>query len=215
MKSSMRTLALVAALACGSSLVHADSPAGNLVVNGGFETGDFTGWTLSGLDVPGQQDNLYGVEGLDPFPTPGGTAPNSGNYQAFFSDITSNATTLSQVLATTPGAYLISFYLAQQLEGPGSVKNSVVVSLDGTTVVSLTAVPVEGYTLYTFSTAVTDTASTLSLTFGNDIGEFLLDDVSVTAIAPAVPEPAIWAQFGAGLFAMGLVARRRRLIPKA
>src|SRR5580700_9508392 len=75
-----------------------DAIAGNLVTNCGFETGDFTGWTLSGNDVPGALGNLYGVEGTDPYPTPGGTAPQSGNNQAYFSDLVSNSTTLSQTV---------------------------------------------------------------------------------------------------------------------
>src|SRR5580704_4911525 len=71
----------------------------NVVSNCGFETGDFTSWTVSGNDVPGELGNLYGVEGTDPFPTPGGTAPFSGNFQAYFGDLNANATTISQEVA--------------------------------------------------------------------------------------------------------------------
>ncbi len=220
MKTTLRTLAAAVVLLGGAQIGHAAAGApalviANLVANGGFETGDFTGWTLAGPDVPGQQDNLYGVEGADPYPLPAGTAPNSGNFQAFFSDVPSNATTLSQALTTTPGNfYTVSFYLAQQLEGPGTVSNSVVVSLDGTTLASLTAVPVQGYTQYSFTTAVADPSSTLSFTFGNQVGEFIIDDVSVTPAAP-VPEPATWAQFGAGLLALGWgIARRQARQPR-
>ena len=97
MKTTLRTLAAAVVLLGGAQIGHAAAGApalviANLVANGGFETGDFTGWTLAGLDVPGQQDNLYGVEGADPYPLPAGTAPNSGNFQAFFSDVPSNAT---------------------------------------------------------------------------------------------------------------------------
>ena len=36
-----------------------DAVSGNLVANCGFETGDFTGWILSGNDVPAELGNLY------------------------------------------------------------------------------------------------------------------------------------------------------------
>ena len=126
MKTTIRLLCigwclmLVAPRSEAASICNAIS--GNLVSNCGFETGDFTGWTLSGNDVPGQLGNLYGVEGADPFPMPTGTAPHSGSYQAFFADLVSNATTLALTLATVSGHdYTVSFWLSQQLVGPGTV----------------------------------------------------------------------------------------------
>jgi hypothetical protein len=211
--NAMKSLTLAAALLLGTSSGHAsslcDAVVGNVVANCGFESGAFDGWTLSGVDVPLAQDNLYGVEGTDPYPTPAGTAPDSGSFQAFFSDITADTTTLSQVLTTTPGSYTVSFALAQQLEGPGTVKNSVVVTLDGATLATLSAVPVQGYTFYTYTGTVAGGTSTLSLAFGNDIGEFILDDVTVVAVAP-VPEASTSALLGAGLLALGGGALRRR-----
>lgn len=177
----------------------------NIVANCGFETGNFTAWTLTGNDVPGELGNLYGVERADPFPLPGGTTPNSGSFQAFFADQAANPTTLSQLLATTPGVtYTVSFYLAQQLVGPGSVDNSVDESLGGVSIQSLTGVPVQDYTFYSGTVTASSSASLLSLTFGNDIGEFVLDDVAV-----ATPEPATWLLFLTGVVATGLFYRRR------
>jgi PEP-CTERM motif len=201
-------LALAAPLSHASSIC--DAIAGNLVANCGFETGDFTSWTLAGNDVPGEAGNLYGVEGTDPFPLPGGTAPNSGNFQAFFADLAANPTTLSQTISTVAGGeYSVSFYLAQQLVGPGTVNNAVSVAFGGTTLTSLTDVAVQGYEQFSFTTHATTSSSLLAITLGNDVGEFLLDDVSVTAIA--VPEPAsAWLMLiglGGGL---GVLAHRRR-----
>jgi hypothetical protein len=166
-----------------------DSIAGNLVANCGFETGDFTGWTLSGNDVPGQLNNLYGVEGVDPFD---GIAPNSGSDQAFIADLVANATTLSQTIATVPGYdYSVSFFLAQDTQ-PGTGQppdsNAFLAVFDGVPFAGLIAVPVQGYTEYSGTVNVTDASSVLSLTLGNDLGELLLDDVSVVA----TPEPSAW-----------------------
>jgi hypothetical protein len=181
--------------------------AGNFVANCGFETGTFTGWTLSGNDVPSAQDNLYGVEGADPFPLPGGTAPNNGSFQAFVSDLPSNPTTLSQTFSTAPGSYTVSFYLSQQLVGTGIVNNDLNVSFGGNTLANLTNVGVQGYTKYSFTTNVSSPSSTLSLSMGNEVGEFLLDDVTVTA---AVPEPASVTLAACGLGLIGFAAKRRR-----
>ncbi|HME05449.1 MAG TPA: hypothetical protein VKG25_00305 [Bryobacteraceae bacterium] len=197
-------LALAAALQSAAIAGDCTLITNNLVSNCGFETGDFTSWTLSGNDVPGQLGNLYGVEGTDPFPLPGGTAPDSGAFQAFFSDLNADPTTLSQTLGTNPGEqYTISFYLAQQLVGPGTVNNSLVVDFGSTTLDNLTNVPVQGYTLYSSVVTATSSSTVLSFEFGNDIGEFLLDDVSVPT-----PEPASGLLVLMGVIAARLYTRR-------
>jgi len=182
--------------------------ATNLLTNGSFQTGDFSGWTLSGNDVPGQEGGLYGVEqGADLLD---GISPVDGDssYQEWFADQRSNATTLSQVLATVIGdEYPVSFYLAQDGvpntgdTNPNEYGNSFSASFGGNPLMS-GSVPFEGYTLYTFTTAATSTSSVLSLTLGNDLGQFLLDDVSVQDITPSaspVPEPADWTMMLAGI----------------
>jgi hypothetical protein len=158
----------------------------NLVANCGFETGDVTSWTLSGNDVPMELGNLYGVEGTDPLD---GIAPNSGSDQAYFTDLDANATTLSETLTTIPGLlYQISWYLAQDTAPAGNYTNLFSASFGGTSLTSLTAVPVEGYTQYTFAGRAATASTVLSFTLGNDLGEFLLDDINVS---PA-PEPGTW-----------------------
>ena len=173
----------------------------NLITNCRFETGDFSGWTVTGADVPGQLGGLYGVEGTDPFPLPAGTAPFSGSFQAYFSDLNANPTTIAETLATAPGStYFISFFLAQQLEGPGTVNNSVVVKFGGVTLATptLTNVAVQGYTEYDYTAVATAAASLFSLGFGNDIGEFLVDDINVVT-----PEPSsLWMVLGGGLLVL-------------
>jgi hypothetical protein len=181
-----------------------DAVSGNLVANCGFETGDFTGWILSGNDVPAELGNLYGVEGTDPFD---GISPHSGSYQAYIADLVANSTTLSETLTTIPGhEYLVSWYLAQDTAILAPYSNAFSVSFGPATLVSLTAVPVEGYTYYSSPATATSSSTTLSLTLGNDLGEFLLDDVTVSA----VPEPAAWT-LALGGVALAFILHRIRL----
>ncbi len=201
-------LALFAPMSWGSTSI-CSAITGNLVSNCGFESGDFTGWTLIGNDVPGESGSLYGVEQTDPYPTPDGTAPNSGSYQAFFADLESNATTLSQTITTVPGKeYSVSFDMAQLLVGPGTVNNTFTADFGSTILANYTDVSVHGYEAFSFSTDATSTSSALKFQLGNDAGEFLLDDVSVTA----VPEPstASLVLIGLSILGFGAVSRRRR-----
>lgn len=180
------------------------SITGNLVANCGFETGSFSGWTLSGTDTPTQLNNLYGVEGTDPID---GISPYSGSYQAFFADLSTSPTTISQSIATVAGSiYTVSFYIAQDTppaSGGGSYTDLFAAKFGTSTLVASTVIPMEGYTKYSFTEVATGPASTLSLTFGNDNGEFLLDNLSVVA-----PEPAAWSLMAAGL-ALAFFLRRK------
>ncbi len=150
-----------------------------------FQTGDFTGWTLSGNDA-GLLGNLYGVEGVDPLD---GIAPNSGAYQAYFADLAANATTISQTLGTVArGQYLVSWYLAQDTAPAAPYSNVFSASFGPSSLINVTGVPVQSYTYYSYLVTATSSSSTLDLTLGNDLGEFLLDDVKVVL----TPEPSAW-----------------------
>jgi hypothetical protein len=187
--------------------------ATNLVANCGFETGDFTSWSLSGTDVPLALGSLYGVEGTDPLD---GIAPNSGSYQGYFADLDTNIITLSDTIATTPGLlYQISWYLAQDTPIANPFSNQFSASFGATSLTSQTGFPVQGYTLYTFSATATKASTILSFNMGNDLGEFLLDDVVVTTTTiptTGSPEPGTWLLLlSAGGLSAILTARNRRL----
>jgi hypothetical protein len=126
---------ILLALTAVAALSVAYPAKANLITNGGFETGNFTGWTA----------DFNGIV----LGTSGGVAPHSGNFQAAFSNISS----LTQSVATTPGAsYTINFFLALASVRP----NSFSVSWGGVPIFSLTNQANFGYTFnVTASTAFT------------------------------------------------------------
>src|SRR5580658_579834 len=79
------------------------------VQNGGFETGDFTDWTVSG------DTSLIGVCSVST--CPGGFAPYQGNYAAYFGPVGDTAT-ISQEIPTVAGTqYTLDFFLANPVGG--------------------------------------------------------------------------------------------------
>ncbi len=171
--------------------------AANLVTNGGFETGDFSGWTLSGTDSsPSLNGIYYGVDDVD---------ANTGAYGAFFGPV-GGVLTLAQTLATTPGAgYTITFALRQDTDPSPGYLNSLSVQLGTSTAYSATNIPAEDYTLYTVYGSSSSSASPLRFNLRNDGGYFSLDDVSVTA---GTPEPASFLLVTPALAAAFLLRRR-------
>ena len=167
--------------------------AQNLVVNGGFETGDFTGWST---------EAFYGSVGVS-----SGSA-HSGTFSAGMSAPAESGGSgqISQSFATVAGTqYQLSFWSEQGFGGFGSYLSA---SVNGTQVYANSR-----YDSTYFLHAVTFTASsaTSSISFvGSDNFGVRLDDVSVTA----VPEPSQWALIGFGLAAMGVVARRQRNVKR-
>jgi hypothetical protein len=189
--------------------ISATASASNLVINGGFEDGNLTGWTInSSASIPWHVYSSY--ENL---------IPNSGTYFAETGCVgtgclaygTSTANDLSQPLTTVAGqSYTLSFYTSNggSIASGQNVPSELDVYWGGNLVVGLNPVPgaAPAYTMYTATVTATGTLSNLEFLGRQDPSWIALDDVSVTA----VPLPAsVWLMLS-GLVGLGAMVHRHR-----
>jgi hypothetical protein len=151
----------------------------SLLANGGFETGDFTGWSLVGNTVIGK--NIYdAVENAASYP---GTV-HSGSYGAFLGD--TNVAFLSQTVSTTPGQqYLLSFWLDNPVNGAGQKFLVNWLSGPSNQLYQVVNPPVLPWTNLNFIVTAGSTTATVQFGTENVPNYFGLDDVSLTTL-PAV-----------------------------
>jgi hypothetical protein len=150
----------------------------NIVFNGGFETGDFTGWTLVGDTVTSTAVyNAVTTEAIF------SGIVHSGNFGAFLGE-TGFLATLTQPLPTAAGQiYQLSFWLNNPVAGGGQ---EFVASWNGTNLIDLVSPPASGgWTNFQFVVTAVGTNSALQFGAENDANYFGFDDVSVTPV-PAV-----------------------------
>jgi len=136
----------------------------SVVVNGGFESGDLTGWTTSGSHIT-----------VD-IPPAGG---QFGEFAARLGPHGGGPETLSQDVATTPGqTYVLDFFVTGD---PDSSGNSLTVNWDGTQVLAQADNFSGGFTEYTFTVTGDASHSTtpLSFSFSDDGTGMFLDQVTV------------------------------------
>jgi hypothetical protein len=176
-------------LAAAALFAGAAAQAHDVVVNGGFETGDFSGWSNTG------DPSWSGVDG---------NAPQSGTYGAYLGTIVPGTKTLSQTLNTTVGEfYDVIFWLQNEADVQGdTAPNSFVFSWGGADQLTLTDAAAFGYTKYEYNLQASAATTTIQFTYSQLPAYWDLDNVAV------IPEPSSLALAG---LAVGLaVAQRRR-----
>jgi len=185
MKIQLQALAILSLVA-----ILPATKAANLVQNGGFETGDFTDWTLTGNT---------GFTGVDT------NSAYSGTYGGDFGAVGSDGY-LDQNIATTIGdTYDITFWLSNDGGTPSDFSSS----FGGTTGVSLTDPNGFSFTEYSYTATATTTSTDLNFTIRQDPAYFHLDDVSVTSGVPdSGPTLLLVAATLAGICALGYRSRK-------
>jgi hypothetical protein len=182
-------LAAGAALAFGAT----QASAAELVQNGGFETGNFAGWTQSGNTGSTTVSSLAG---------------NASTFGARLGPVGSIGT-LTQMLNTVANqTYTISFDLRNLR---ADAFNSFQVLFGGVQIYASGAggFPASYLTFNGFTGTSTGAQTALVFNFRQDPSYYLLDNVSVQGLA-AVPEPATWMMLLLGFGMVGSVMRSRR-----
>lgn len=191
-------------LLLASSLLISTASA-SAIINGSFESGDFSGWTLTGYDLDGDTGG------------PGATVDSANAYSGYSAahftctyDGTVCFDTLSQTFATTVGqTYTLDFWMAFESVDP---YGNFSVSVDDFVSTLASGSPNFGYTEYSPTFTATGDSTTLSFKVAAAwFEDAFLDDVSVTT---PTPEPGTLTMMTAALAGWAALRRNRITKPK-
>ena len=193
------------------ALLAASAGASTITQNGGFNTGDFTGWSTNTCATCGAAGWYIGAIVSDP-----GTLPTDTTYAAKNACVgascsdAANGDWLAQTLATTAGqTYTLTFLYDA---GGAGTTTELDVLWDGSLVEGgqiVNATP-RTWAQYTFTGLSASSAATvLEFTGNQDPSVLYLTDISVTPEESTVPEPASWTLLAGALLGIGGLLRRK------
>jgi hypothetical protein len=161
----LQPLALTATTMVASFVLLQSAPAqaANLITNGDFETGDFTGWTVNASST--------GVQ----------NGANS-TYTAYLGTV-GGLGTLSQILTTVVGE---TYTLSYDFFSDGEIPNQFQVQVNGNILFDQTNISAQAFAPYSFNFVGTG-LDTIQFNERNDPAYLQLDNVVVDVAA--VPEP--------------------------
>ena len=180
----------VAAFSTMIAMAAVPALAQNLVTNGGFETGGFSGFTVN------SPSGLTSV-GYD--------MPHSGDFSAGFGSFMGEES-ISQSLMTTAGqTYDVSFWASNPTsDGTNSLR--FVFGGQSYSPTNLT----DSYAQFMFTGMATGNSTLLQIFGENSADRTHVDDISVSAAGTStVPEPSSLALLGTGLFGLVPIVRRK------
>jgi hypothetical protein len=200
MTTSKTILAAVLLLGAANA-AHAD-----LIANGTFATGDFTGWTSVG-------DASY----VSIYSSTAGIYPNnmpSDQYHVEAGTSGTNFFDISQSIATTVGqSYTFSFYINETDTTDAlntNTTDALQVLWNGNTLLNISAFTTNGWQLYSFIETAGSSNSSIQFNLSDYSSYVGLADVSVVAAAPVPLSPTFYS-FGLGLLSLlGFRTRAKR-----
>ncbi|PWS36264.1 hypothetical protein DFH01_13865 [Falsiroseomonas bella] len=203
--------------------------AGNLVVNGSFESG-FDGWTRGGGNLRNPASVItynssatyptgaYG-EPVRPSDAPTDSPDAAGARAAYFVDDLAVNERLSQIVFLEAGSYQIGFSAYLPRNGfnnrgdatfSGSIAGMMLANFAASTA------PAQSWQAFSGTTMVATPGNyAIEFVFNTNLApskDVVIDQVYIIPIstAAAVAEPASLALFAAGLLGLGVASRRRR-----
>ena len=212
----MKLLKISSAILIGF-LVQTGASKASIITNGGFETGNFSGWTVAtgGELVYPQVVIKYGQG--SPYPTGAfgeviPAAPSGGLYGAYFVSDNTKESISQLVTLTASQSYEVSFDLYTPANGLRNPFDATLQSSVDSVISPLFHAKTLGLGWKEYSAIFTADANspyTFMLSFaglGIPASDFVVDNASIVA----VPEASTWAMIILGFAGVGFMAYRRK-----